>query len=153
MLRPSKAITCRGGAGNTAIDYFALNTAANRAFSDVRADMLWSRRHPRPVLLYLKGTAASMRKLVYSAVPSLGKKGIVGPQPEPPRWRVARSVTDAARQACCDESVGAITGGCILSRAWALFASLAARQIGGVTGSSALNYCAFCKPLQARWAT
>eukprot|EP00959_Pyramimonas_sp_CCMP1952_P168636 3523468-Pyramimonas_sp.AAC.1 len=44
-----------------------------------------------------------------------------------------------------------MAGWCLLSRAWARFASLAAKQIGGAAGSSTMNYGASGKPLQARW--
>eukprot|EP00959_Pyramimonas_sp_CCMP1952_P331197 6935610-Pyramimonas_sp.AAC.1 len=131
IIRSSKAVMCRGGAGNKIIDYFAMNTAANQAFSDVRADLSRSKRPHRPVVLYLKGTAASMRKLVYTAAPSLGKNDVFGPQPALPCGRVAKTVTDAANRARCDGHVWAMTGWCLMSRAWARFASHAAKQIGG----------------------
>eukprot|EP00959_Pyramimonas_sp_CCMP1952_P191286 4000093-Pyramimonas_sp.AAC.1 len=48
VIRSSKAVACRGGAGNAIIDSFTMITATNRAFSDVRADMPRPKRPHRP---------------------------------------------------------------------------------------------------------
>ena len=81
VIEAPTTVACRGGAGSTIIDYFAFNSAGARAFAGVCADLLWPKRLYRPVIFTLKGHASQLKKLVYLAAPTFGKKVVFGPRP------------------------------------------------------------------------
>ena len=153
VVKSTNTVTCRGGTGSTIIDYFVMNSASERAFAGVEADLTWAKRPHRPVQLRLRGNPSSLQKLVYTRVPSLGRTRMIGPSAHGSCWRAPKAVADAAKKACCDPEVSAQTSWCLMSRAWGMLAPKMARHIGAVTGSTINNVGAFGQQLQAPWVT
>ncbi|CAK0881180.1 unnamed protein product, partial [Prorocentrum cordatum] len=147
----TSANTFIGDTGNSAMDYFLLNSAAMRTHASISIDAKRSKRGHRPVRIPLKGGAEHVKKPVYTVAPRMGAQVTAGPSPPPPPRRGARRAAEAAAAACADERVPPSVGWGLLSAAWGQSAALAAESIAAAAGHQDCTAQVFARPLRPRW--
>eukprot|EP00959_Pyramimonas_sp_CCMP1952_P204723 4280935-Pyramimonas_sp.AAC.1 len=129
-----KQVTCRGGTGTSAIDYYALNDAVLRGFQGVEADMRWDRRPRRPALLKLSDNGQKIRHFIYTVNPALPVERIVGPLREGPTWSAHQVLASACLDMAFDERSDVAVAWALLSRLWGRSAVTAATEVAHATG-------------------
>eukprot|EP00959_Pyramimonas_sp_CCMP1952_P258433 5401909-Pyramimonas_sp.AAC.1 len=72
-----------GGTGSTVIDYFAVNDVMLRGYRGAEADMAWSKRPHRPVMMNRVGNGMKVQHFVHTVTPALPVDQVIGPRKQP----------------------------------------------------------------------
>eukprot|EP00959_Pyramimonas_sp_CCMP1952_P402726 8439104-Pyramimonas_sp.AAC.1 len=99
-----RQIACRGGMGSTVIDYFAVNDVPLRGYRGVEADMTWSKRPRRPVIVSIVDNGMEAQRSVYTATPTLPVDQIIGPRKQPTDWSTLRALAQACTGIANDDN-------------------------------------------------